>query len=53
MKTYLEYWNIGTCGGIGRTIDRINKFAEHKNAEIISITYASGDIIVAFKGGRQ
>ena len=32
MKTYLEYWNISIFGGIGRTIDSINKFAEHNNA---------------------
>ena len=49
MKTYLEYWNIGTFGGTGRTIDSINKFADHKNAEIVGITYTSGDLIVIFK----
>ena len=49
MKTYLEYWNIGTFGGIGRAIDSINKFAEHNNAEIVGITYADGDLIVVFK----
>ena len=49
MKTYLEYWNIGTFGGIGRAIDSINKFAEHNNAEIVGITYADGDLIVIFK----
>ena len=53
MNQYIEYWNIGACGGIGNTVDGINRYAQHKNAEIVGIAYAEGIMVVVFKEGRQ
>ena len=48
-KTYVEYWNIGSFEEIGHVVDSINKCAKRDNAEIVGITYAGEDLIVAFK----
>ena len=53
MNQYIEYWNIGACGGIGEVVDAVNRYAEHHNAEIVGITYAEGNIVVVFKEGGQ
>ena len=49
MNQYVEYWNIGAHGGIGYTVDKINSYSERHHAEIVSITYAEGNILVVFK----
>lgn len=49
MKRYAEYWNIGNCGGVGKTVSLINRYAEDNNVEIVGITYADGDVIVVFE----
>ena len=49
MKRYAEYWNIGNCGGVGKTVSLINRYAEDNNVEIVGITYAYGDVIVVFE----
>ena len=53
MNTYIEYWNIGACGGIGEAADCINRYAKNHNAEIVGIAYAEGNIVVVFKEGGQ
>jgi hypothetical protein len=53
MNQYVEYWNIGACGGIGNTVDDINRYAQHHNAEIVSVTYAEGNMVVVFKEKGQ
>lgn len=58
MNTYIEYWSIGSYGGIGNTIDDINRYAQHHNAEIVGIAfvgnaYAQGQIVVVFKEGAD
>lgn len=48
-KTYVEYWNIGSFEEMGHVVDSINKCAKRDNAEIVGITYAGEDLVVAFK----
>ncbi len=49
MNQYVEYWNIGGCGGIGNAVDSVNRYAQHHNAEIVSVAYMEGNIVVVFK----
>lgn len=53
MKQYVAYWNIGGWGGIGDVVDSINRYAQNHNAEIVSVAYAEGNIVVVFKEGGQ